>query len=208
MRITSSVLIVAINTIACISTTHGISLRHKSSRVLTTQHFYPIRGNLDHLQLFCPAFIRSVGANGGITSHRFNASNNDEETDDRINIGFLGCGKIATSIVCGLANSKYGNKIKRISVTARSKARSTSLNKSFPRLVKVIEDDDNLQEVVQDSDIIFLCVLPHQVSEVLKRVSFDPQKQVLISLVVSDILNTCMNIALNFYTIITFYFFF
>ena len=43
---------------------------------------------------------------------------------------------------------------------------------------------DNNQDIVDQSDVIFLCVLPDQTSEVLQNIKFDSEKHTLVSLVV------------------------
>jgi hypothetical protein len=99
-------------------------------------------------------------------------------------MGFLGCGKIASSIIAGFLHVP-NDKLHRdtvITVTSRTKEVSTRLTELFPKTVHVVE---TAQEVVQRSDIIFLCVLPEQVPTVLNQIVLDPQRHTLISLAVS-----------------------
>jgi pyrroline-5-carboxylate reductase len=99
-------------------------------------------------------------------------------------MGFLGCGKIASSIIAGFLHVP-NDKLHRdtvITVTSRTKEVSTRLTELFPKTVHVVE---TAQEVVQRSDIIFLCVLPEQVPTVLNQIELDPQRHTLISLAVS-----------------------
>ncbi len=104
--------------------------------------------------------------------------------DEKIpSMGFLGCGKIASSIIAGFLNEPDVHPDQVITVTSRTKEISTRLTESFPEIVNVVE---TAQEVVQLSDIVFLCVLPEQVPTVLSQVKLDPQRHTLISLAVSD----------------------
>ena len=97
-------------------------------------------------------------------------------------VGFLGCGVIASAIATGIA-TQTEVPIDSIKVTKRSEAKSSTLKKAFPDLISVHEDN---QEIVDQSDVIFVCVLPEQTSKVLQSLKFDSKKQELISLVVSQ----------------------
>ena len=88
-----------------------------------------------------------------------------------IRAGFIGCGTIASSIVVGLASPEHathlaenGLQLSSISITRRSVSKSTMLKERFPNIVTI---RDMAHEVVAESDLIFLCVLPTQVAEVL-----------------------------------------
>jgi pyrroline-5-carboxylate reductase len=72
--------------------------------------------------------------------------------------------------------------LKSISVTRRSVKNSKALAESYPSLVSV--HDDN-QEILDKADLIFLCVLPQQTSQVLHDLSFDKSRHTLVSLAVS-----------------------
>lgn len=120
-----------------------------------------------------------LGVTYGTTS---TAINMDEKIPS---MGFLGCGKIASSIIAGFLHEPNGqlHPDKVITVTSRTKEISTRLTELFPDIVNVVE---TAQEVVQLSDIVFLCVLPEQVPTVLSQIKLDPQRHTLISLAVSD----------------------
>ena len=45
------------------------------------------------------------------------------------------------------------------------------------------QNDDN-QEIVDQSDVVFLCVLPQRATGILQSLTFDPSKHRLVSLVV------------------------
>lgn len=113
-----------------------------------------------------------------------------------IRAGFIGCGTIASSIVIGLASPEHttylaenGLQLSSISITRRSTSKSTMLKERFPTFVTIRE---MAHEVVADSHLIFLCVLPTQVEEVLtdltergswKHDDDDDDEHVLISLI-------------------------
>jgi pyrroline-5-carboxylate reductase len=94
-------------------------------------------------------------------------------------VGFLGCGTIASAIATGLVKQEKVD-VTHVSVTRRSTKRSTALATTFPDLISV--HDDN-QEIVDQSDVIFVTVLPEQASELLRSLTFDPLRHCIISLV-------------------------
>lgn len=118
------------------------------------------------------------------------SNNNDSNTSSwdgtrTIKVGFIGCGTIAVAIATSLATIPKTTddeivKIDSIAVTRRSKRNSKALTERFPSLVKAYDDN---QKVVDQSDIIFVCVLPEQTSEVLRDLSFNNSKHTLVSLV-------------------------
>ena len=100
-----------------------------------------------------------------------------------LRIGFLGCGTIASAIATGLATQSTVS-IASISVTRRSASKSAALEEKFPLLISIYDDP---QQVVDDSDLVFCCLLPQQTSEVLQSLNFDKERHLLVSLVVSSI---------------------
>jgi pyrroline-5-carboxylate reductase len=105
-----------------------------------------------------------------------------EATTTTIKIGFVGCGTIAAAIATGLA-TQTKIPLASIAVSRRSASKSKALQESFPNLVSI--HDDN-QEIVDQSDVIFLCVLPQYASQVLQDLKFDNAKHSLVSLVVRN----------------------
>ena len=97
-----------------------------------------------------------------------------------LRVGFVGCGTIASAIATGLATQNQID-LEGIAVTTRSETKSQNLVDAFPSLVTRY---DNNQDIVDQSDVIFLCVLPDQTSEVLQNIKFDSEKHTLVSLVV------------------------
>jgi len=121
----------------------------------------------------------------------------DSSTLTQIKAGFIGCGTIASSIATALATPSHstilaqhaGLSLHSISVTKRSESKSSKLKQSFPDMVTIY---DSASDVVQNSDVVFLCVLPEQVDEVvdeLKKANVWRQADhILVSLVVGPLL--------------------
>ena len=110
-----------------------------------------------------------------------------------IRAGLVGCGTIAHSIAIGIASPEHSSHLARfgliltsLSVTRRSECRSSDLASRFPGIVTV---RDTAREVVRDSDLVFLCVLPDQVDGVLEELAeggaWRKEDHTLVSLVVS-----------------------
>lgn len=106
------------------------------------------------------------------------------DATSKLRVGFIGCGTIASAIATGLATQTHIS-LDTIAVTKRSEAKSQKLADAFPSL---ITRHDNSQNIVDQSDIIFVCVLPQQTSEVLQNLHFDNEKHTLVSLVVGFLL--------------------
>jgi pyrroline-5-carboxylate reductase len=102
-----------------------------------------------------------------------------ESTPLSLSLGFVGCGTIASAIATGFA-TQINIPLQAISVSRRSEKKSSELQKKFPDLVTVYDDN---QDVVDRSDIIFVCVLPQQTSEVLRGLHFDNERHTIVSLV-------------------------
>lgn len=111
-----------------------------------------------------------------------------------IKAGFIGCGTIASAIATSLATpdhktylSQAGLSLSSICVTRRSESKSTKLKENFPEVVTVYESAD---EVVANSDIVFLCILPQHVDSVLedlaKKGVWRTEEHTLVSLVVRE----------------------
>jgi len=88
--------------------------------------------------------------------------------------GFIGTGKIASSVISGICNSKI--KYKKIIISPRNKKIALSLKKRFK---KVIISKTN-QEIVDKSDWVFLSVTPIVGEKIIKDLKF---KSIAFSLV-------------------------
>ena len=107
-----------------------------------------------------------------------------------MNIGFLGSGHIASSIIEGIFKSKL--KIKKIFISPRNKSISKKLSKRFK---KVIVSNNN-QQVIDRSSWVFLAVTPNVGNKILKRLNFNKSKKV-ISLISTININRLKKITKN-----------
>tara|TARA_S200000501_G_scaffold147962_1_gene139618 strand:+ start:1314 stop:2081 length:768 start_codon:yes stop_codon:yes gene_type:complete len=81
-------------------------------------------------------------------------------------LGFIGTGKIASSVITGICKSQI--KFKQITISSRSKKISTSLKKRFKKIV-VLKDN---QEIVNKSNWVFLSVTPKVGEKIIKNLKF------------------------------------
>tara|TARA_Y100000741_G_scaffold281161_1_gene220987 strand:- start:520 stop:1287 length:768 start_codon:yes stop_codon:yes gene_type:complete len=91
-------------------------------------------------------------------------------------LGFIGIGKISSSVITGICNSKI--KYKKILVSPRNKKNSKYLKKKF----KKIEIAKSNQEVINKSNWIFLAVTPDIGNKIIKNLSFK-SKQLVVSFI-------------------------
>ena len=90
-----------------------------------------------------------------------------------MNLGFIGTGKIASSVITGICNSKF--KYKNIFISSRTKKISLSLKKKFK---KIIISKKN-QEIVDKSDWVFLSVTPKVGNKIIKNLKFRANQKVI-----------------------------
>ena len=83
-----------------------------------------------------------------------------------MNLGFIGTGKIASSVITGICKSKI--KYKKIIISQRNKKIAITLKKKFK---KIIISKDN-QEIIDKCDWIFLSVTPTVGEEIIKDFKF------------------------------------
>ena len=88
-------------------------------------------------------------------------------------IGFIGTGKITSSIIYGIFKSKLKNL--KISVSPRNRSIANKLSKKF-RSVGIRKDN---QEVIDRSDIIFLAVTPNVGLKILDKLRFTSNKKII-----------------------------
>ena len=93
-----------------------------------------------------------------------------------MNLGFIGTGKIASSVITGICNSKieYDN----IIISPRNKNIAKKLKQKFK---KVIISKDN-QQIVNNCDWIFLAITPSVGEKIIKDLKFKTT-QIIISFV-------------------------
>ena len=89
-------------------------------------------------------------------------------------LGFIGTGNIVSDVVTGISKSKID--YKKIIISPRNKKKALNLKRKF----KEISIAKNNQEVIDNSDWIFLGVLPKIGEKILPNLKFK-KKQVVIS---------------------------
>jgi len=93
-----------------------------------------------------------------------------------MNLGFIGTGKIASSVITGICASKIS--FNKIIISPRNKRIAKNLKKKFK---KVIIAKDN-QQIVDKCDWIFLSVIPNVGNKIIKDLKFK-SKQTVISFI-------------------------
>ena len=88
-------------------------------------------------------------------------------------LGFIGTGKISSSIIYGIFKSKL--KVKKIYISSRNAKISNKLKKKF-RLIQVIK---NNQEIIDKSSVIFLGITPNVGNKILHKLSFSKNKKII-----------------------------
>ena len=91
-------------------------------------------------------------------------------------LGFIGTGKIASSVIQGINSSKIS--YKKITVSPRNKKTAQQLKKKINRLVI----GKNNQDVIDNSEWVFLSVTPKVGEKILKDLKFK-QNQLIISFI-------------------------
>jgi pyrroline-5-carboxylate reductase len=93
-----------------------------------------------------------------------------------MNIGFIGTGKIASSVIQGIFKSKIS--ITKIYISKRNEKNSQKLKKKYKKIVIV----KNNQEIIEKCDWIFLSVTPVVGSKIIKELKFK-SSQIIISFI-------------------------
>ena len=88
-------------------------------------------------------------------------------------LGFIGIGKIASSVIIGIVNSKI--KFNKIIISQRNKKNALDLKKRF----KNIFISKTNQEVVDNSDWVFLSVTPQVGEKIIKDLKFRSNQKVI-----------------------------
>jgi pyrroline-5-carboxylate reductase len=88
-------------------------------------------------------------------------------------LGFIGIGKIGSSVIIGICNSKI--KYKQIIISPRNRRTSLSLRKKFKR----ITISKTNQEIVDKSDWVFLSVTPTVGKKIIKNLKFRSNQKVI-----------------------------
>ena len=93
-----------------------------------------------------------------------------------MNLGFIGTGKITSSVVTGICQSTI--KYNRIYISSRNSKISKKLKKRFKRVV--IEKDN--QKIIDNCRWIFLAVTPIVGKKIIKELEFKSNQKIKISI--------------------------
>ncbi len=107
-----------------------------------------------------------------------------------MNIGFIGTGKISSSIINGIFKSKL--KVRKIYISSRNKNIAKKLNRKF-KGVKILNDN---QDIIHKSSVIFLAITPSVGNKILPKLKFTKKKKI-ISLISTINLNKLRKITNN-----------
>ena len=88
-------------------------------------------------------------------------------------IGFIGTGKITSSIIYGIFKSKL--KISKIHISPRNKSIANKLSKKF-KSVKIAK---NNQEIINNSSLIFLAITPSVGLKIINTLKFTSNKKII-----------------------------
>ena len=88
-------------------------------------------------------------------------------------LGFIGTGKITSSIINGIFCSKL--KVKRIYISSRNKNIAKKLEKKF-RSVKIVR---NNQDIINSSSTIILAITPIVGNKILSKLKFSRNKKII-----------------------------
>jgi len=91
-------------------------------------------------------------------------------------LGFIGTGKIASSVIIGICNSKIS--FTKILISPRNKKIAQDLKKKFKK-VKIAKDN---QEIVDNCNWVFLSITPTVGEKIIKELKFKPN-QIIISFI-------------------------
>ena len=89
-------------------------------------------------------------------------------------IGFIGAGKMAMALISCIYNKKIA---KKIIASSRNNKNLIEIKKQFP--IKTTKDN---KEAVKNSDIVFICVKPQDIDEVLNEIKNVFENQLIISI--------------------------
>ncbi len=91
-----------------------------------------------------------------------------------IKLGFIGTGKMSSALI----SSIYKIKPYKITASNRTKEKLIQLKKKFPG-IKIAKSNI---EAVKNSDIVFICVKPHDIGTVLEEIKNDAENKLIVSI--------------------------
>ena len=108
-------------------------------------------------------------------------------------LGFIGTGKITSSVITGICTSSI--KYNKIYISLRNKNISKQLKKKFN---KVIIEKDN-QKIINESNWVFLAVTPSVGEKIIKKLSFKSNQTIIsfISTITIPKLKKMINVKAN-----------
>jgi len=90
-----------------------------------------------------------------------------------MNLGFIGTGKITSSVITGIFKSKLKNS--KIFISSRNRNIARQLNSKF-KAVKILKDN---QDIINKSQLIFLAVTPTVGGKILGNLKFSKNKKII-----------------------------
>lgn len=93
-----------------------------------------------------------------------------------ITIGFVGTGKISSAMVRGFCS--LPQRPKKILISKRNEMKASSLVAEVPEIISIAENDD----IVRQSDVIFVGLLPSVAREVLPALPWKEGSKFVISM--------------------------
>ena len=91
----------------------------------------------------------------------------------KINLGFIGTGKIASSVITGICTSKIS--FTKILISPRNKKIAQNLKKKFKKIVIA----KNNQEIVDNCNWIFLSITPIVGERIIKELKFKSNQTIV-----------------------------
>ena len=88
-------------------------------------------------------------------------------------LGFIGTGKIASSVITGICKSSI--KFKKIYISERNKSVSKKLKRKFKKIII----EKNNQKIIDQSNWIFLCITPSVGEKIIKNLKFKPNQKII-----------------------------
>ena len=88
-------------------------------------------------------------------------------------LGFIGTGKITSSIILGIFKSKL--KVRRIYISSRNRSIAKKLDKKYGK-IKVL---NNNQDIINKSSVVFLGVTPNIGNQILPQLTFSKNKKII-----------------------------
>ena len=91
-------------------------------------------------------------------------------------LGFIGTGKIASSVIIGICNSSI--KYRKILISSRNSKISNGLKKKFKKIVI----EKNNQKIIDNCNWVFLAVTPSVGKKIIKKLKFR-SNQIIVSFI-------------------------